>query len=206
MSHYKIIDGMRYFNYEKTLAFLEEQGKQMFGEHFKIHEQDIPVIDKLIVYGAHILDHCGKYDLDINKGILLTGPVGCGKTSWMHLIRLLSHPSDQFMVKSSKEIAFEFNKEGYEVITHYGKRDRRLCLDDIGIEQNIKFYGNECNTIAEVLLQRYEMQVNHGIVTHATTNLSASQLEEIYGNRVRSRLRSMFNLISFEESSKDKRK
>lgn len=206
MSHFEIIDGMRHFNYVKTLRFLRQSGKRMFGEQFEIHKEDIPVINKLMIYAAHVEDRAAEYELDLNKGILLTGPVGCGKTSWMHLIRLLAHPEQQFMVKSSREIAFEFNKEGYEVINHYGKRNRRLCLDDIGVEQNIKFYGNECNTIAEVLLQRYELQVNHGIVTHATTNLSASQLEEIYGNRVRSRLRSMFNLISFSESSKDKRK
>ncbi len=43
------------------------------------------------------------------------------------------------------------------------------------------------------------------MITHATTNLSASELEEYYGNRVRSRMREMFNLISFESSAKDKR-
>lgn len=206
MSHYEIIDGMRHFNYQKTMRYLHEQGKRMFGEQFTIHKEDVPLINKLLVYAAHVDDRAAEYDLDLNKGILLTGPVGCGKTSWMHLIRLLAHPEEQFMVKSTREIAFEFNKDGYEVINHYGKRPRRICLDDIGVEQNIKFYGNECNTIAEVLLHRYELQVQQGIVTHATTNLSASQLEQLYGNRVRSRLRSMFNLISFPASSKDKRK
>jgi DNA replication protein DnaC len=206
MSHFRMINGMRYFNYEKTLEFLEERGKQMFGKEFEIHKDDIPVIDKLIVYAAHITDHCPKHDIDLNKGLLLTGPIGCGKTSWMHLIRLLAHPDEQFMVKSTREIAFEFNKDGYEVINLYGKRNKRICFDDIGVEQNIKFYGNECNTMAEILLHRYEMQTQYGILTHATTNLSASQLENVYGNRVRSRLRSMFNLVSFPASSQDKRK
>jgi len=42
--------------------------------------------------------------------------------------------------------------------------------------------------------------------THATSNLSASELEEYYGNRVRSRMREMFNLIAFDSGAKDKRK
>jgi hypothetical protein len=48
--------------------------------------------------------------------------------------------------------------------------------------------------------------VRQGYVTHATTNLSASDLEAIYGNRLRSRMREMFNLISFPNDTPDKRK
>lgn len=129
-----------------------------------------------------------------------------GKTSWMQLIQLLMFPEQKYQVKSARDIAFEFNKDGYEVINNYGNRNRRLSLDDIGVEQNIKHFGNECNTIAEILIQRYELHQHQGIITHATTNLSASQLEQHYGNRVRSRLRSMFNLIAFPEGTTDKRK
>jgi DNA replication protein DnaC len=43
------------------------------------------------------------------------------------------------------------------------------------------------------------------MLTHITTNLSASELEEIYGNRIRSRMREMFNLVAFDRDTKDKR-
>lgn len=206
MSHFKIIDGVRHFDYKKTMQFLYQQGQKRFGSNFQIQKQDIPVIQKLILYAIHETEQCEKHNIDLKKGILLTGPIGCGKTSWMHLIQSLGLPEQKFLVKSARDITFEFNRDGYETINNYGKRHRPLCLDDIGVEQNIKFYGNDCNTIAEVLLHRYELQTNYGIITHATTNLSASQLEQLYGNRVRSRLRSMFNLISFPQSSMDKRK
>ncbi len=206
MSHFEIIDGKRHFDYGKTMNFLLEQGKKKFGNQFRIDKDDLPVINRLVMYAAHVEDRCEEYGIDLNKGILLTGPIGCGKTSWMQLIQLLMFPEQKYQVKATRDIAFEFNKDGYEVINNYGNRNRRLCLDDIGVEQNIKFFGNECNTIAEILLHRYELHQHHGIITHATTNLSASQLEEFYGNRVRSRLRSMFNLISFPATSNDKRK
>jgi DNA replication protein DnaC len=45
----------------------------------------------------------------------------------------------------------------------------------------------------------------NGIKTHITTNLNAAEIEERYGERVRSRMREQFNLISFNSSSKDKR-
>ena len=39
----------------------------------------------------------------------------------------------------------------------------------------------------------------------AVLNLNAKELEERYGNRVRSRMRQLFNLIAFDKSSRDKR-
>ncbi|HCO82830.1 MAG TPA: ATPase, partial [Arenibacter sp.] len=44
------------------------------------------------------------------------------------------------------------------------------------------------------------------VKTHATTNLNAEELEELYGNRVRSRMRDIFNLIAFDKNTNDKRK
>jgi hypothetical protein len=43
------------------------------------------------------------------------------------------------------------------------------------------------------------------IVTHRTTNLNADEIEERYGNRVRSRMRELFNLIALDKESIDKR-
>ncbi|HCY81161.1 MAG TPA: ATPase, partial [Xanthomarina gelatinilytica] len=41
--------------------------------------------------------------------------------------------------------------------------------------------------------------------THLTTNLNALEIEDRYGERVRSRLREMVNVIAFPSSSPDKR-
>ncbi|MFT4741075.1 MAG: DNA replication protein DnaC, partial [Marivirga sp.] len=79
---------------------------------------------------------------------------------------------------------------------------RILCLDDLGLESTIKHFGNETNTIAEILLNRYSLFTSRAMITHATTNLNPDELEKIYGNRVRSRMRAMFNLIAFKSSDK----
>ena len=203
---YKIIDNVRHFNYKQTIYYLYAYGRKKYGKNFRIHKEDLPVIRKLIYYIIQEEEKCKEHNIDLKKGILLTGPIGCGKTSWMNLIQILGFEDKHFQVKSTRDIAFEFNRDGYQTINTYGKAHRPFCLDDLGVEQNIKFFGNECNTIAEVLLHRYNLMTNHGMITHATTNLKASELEELYGNRVRSRLRSMFNLISFPVEAKDKRK
>ena len=59
--------------------------------------------------------------------------------------------------------------------------------------------------MAEILLSRYDLFVSKGIPTHLTTNLSASEIEDKYGNRVRSRMREMFNLVAFDKNAGDKR-
>ncbi|KOH43509.1 ATPase [Sunxiuqinia dokdonensis] len=60
--------------------------------------------------------------------------------------------------------------------------------------------------MAEILLARYDLFVSKRMLTHLTTNLSASELETIYGNRIRSRMREMFNLVAFDKDAKDKRR
>ena len=59
--------------------------------------------------------------------------------------------------------------------------------------------------MAEILISRYEQFVENKSVTHVTTNLSASEIEKLYGNRLRSRMRQMFNVIAFDLESLDKR-
>jgi hypothetical protein len=74
----------------------------------------------------------------------------------------------------------------------------------------------QCNVMGEILLSRYDLFVqkqpnnqqlitNNHSKTHLTTNLNTLELENKYGNRVRSRLREMFNFISFNKNAKDKR-
>ena len=69
----------------------------------------------------------------------------------------------------------------------------------------IKHFGNDCNVMAEILITRYEHFIENKTITHITTNLLATEIEKAYGNRVRLRLRQMFNLISFSSETTDKR-
>lgn len=208
---YKIENQIKVYDFKKCLEFIENQGKIRYGRDFKIHEIDLPVIYKLIVYFIRDENLAFKLQIDLRKGILLSGPIGCGKTSFMSILRPFSYLSHDYKIKTCREVAFEFAKNGFEALYPYTKKSRNqirltgFCFDDLGAEQQIKHFGNDCNVMAEILLSRYEQFIENNTVTHITTNLSASEIENLYGNRLRSRLRQMFNLISFNSQSKDKR-
>jgi predicted ATPase len=199
------------FNYEDALSWLQKKGVEIYGSKFQLHQEDRQILCRLICY--MLQDETSAIHLNINlqKGVLLTGPVGCGKTTLMNLLKFFQQPDDRYILKSCRDVSFEFIQEGYETIHKYSHKSfnnhqpKAYCFDDLGTENNLKYYGNECNVMAEILLSRYDQYINRGLITHLTTNLSASEIETIYGNRIRSRLREMMNLNSFEKTSKDKR-
>jgi DNA replication protein DnaC len=199
------------YNYDQVIIWLEKKGVELYGSHFKIVENDHPIIFKLIAYFLKDEPTCFQFNIDLNKGILLSGPVGCGKTSLMNVMKHLTPSDHKFFVKPCRDISFEFIQDGYEIIHKYSKgklyqsEPKTICFDDLGTENNLKYFGNECNVMAEILLSRYELFTSKKIQTHITTNLSATEIENQYGNRVRSRLREMINLIAYDKNIKDKR-
>lgn len=200
-----------HYDYFKCTSILEQRGKQMLGPHFKISENDHYVIFPLLAY--FLKDELATAELKINleKGILLSGPIGCGKTSLMTILRTIPPPDQSFNIKSCRQVSFEFNKEGYAIIHKYSSaaftenRPITHCFDDLGIENNLKYYGNDCNVMAEILLTRYDYFISQKMTTHITTNLNSEEIGQQYGQRVRSRMREQFNLISFDNATKDKR-
>ena len=193
------------YDFKSILIYLDAKGKLLFGKNFKIYEEDEVVLYKLCIYFIRDFDACAKLNIDPNKGILLSGPVGCGKTSLMKLLRHIVPHQKSYELIPARNITFAFNNIGYKTIQEYGNSNF-YCFDDLGVETTGRHFGKDCNVMGEILLSRYDLFLQRKIRTHATTNLNAQELEERYGNRVRSRMRQLFNLIAFDKGSMDKRK
>ena len=200
-----------HYNYQEIIMWIEQKGIELYGNHFKILESDYQIIYKLIAYFLKDEPTCFQNNINLNKGILLSGPIGCGKTSIMNIMKYLTPTEHKFFVKPCRDISFEFIQDGYQIIHKYSKgklyefEPKTICFDDLGTESNLKYYGNECNVMAEILLSRYDVYIAKRIQTHITTNLSASEIETQYCNRVRSRMREMLNLIAYDKTTSDKR-
>ncbi|HRZ32084.1 MAG TPA: ATPase [Flavobacterium sp.] len=208
---FEIQNGVKIYDFVKCVEVLEDIGRFHFGSQFKVYENDLPVIKKLIIYAIRDEVTATAMNMNINKGIILSGPVGCGKTSLMFLLNYFFQNGYDYKMKPCRDIAFEFAAKGYEALTPFTKKEIKqsrmntFCFDDLGTEKQIKHFGNECNVMAEIILTRYDSFIHNKTMTHVTTNLSASELEAFYGDRVRSRMRQMFNLIAFNKDSIDKR-
>jgi len=212
----EIIDNTVHYDFEKIKTYLNIKGHILFGKNFRIYKEDEELVFKLCSY--FIQDHysCAEMGIDTNKGILLTGPVGCGKTSLMKLLLHLAPHKTNYEMIPTRNIVFKFNTSGFEVLEKYNDT-KNYCFDDLGVEPTGCHYTKECNVMGEILLSRYDLFIkkhpnnqqiitNNHSKTYITTNLNTEELEKRYGSRVRSRLRAMFNLISFDVNSVDKRK
>jgi DNA replication protein DnaC len=201
------------YDYYLLMQQLEEHGKNVYGPHFRIDDIDRPVVVKLLEYCLQDDALAAADVIYLHKVILLMGRIGCGKTSLMTLMRpLAAEPCRPHMV-SCREISFEFSRIGYDIISRYSKNaffpytdvPRVHCFDDLGLEQIVNYWGNSCNVVGEILLSRYDLLISNKMITHVTTNLNSQELEDVYGNRLRSRMRVMFNLVGFEPATVDKR-
>jgi len=154
-----------------NISILQTKGKEIFGENFHIVPEDYEVVHKLFTWFMQNETQAQQYGINLHKGILLTGPIGCGKTSLMSLMRILVPPQQRFGIKSCREITFDFIKDGYEVIQRYSSyaysnstnppHPHIHCFDDLGAENSLKYFGNQCNVMGEILLSRYDHYINN---------------------------------------------
>lgn len=151
----------------------------------------------------------------LNKGICIAGNTGVGKTYLLELFKF--NPRRNFTIVGCNSVANSYQSGGLEALDiSYGQTKKRrgmncderiypsICFDDLGAERiPINYMGSQMNVMQEIIIDRYQNKC-YPYLTHFTTNLSGDQIEELYGERVRSRLREMVNF--FELKGKDRRK
>lgn len=209
------------WTFEQTKAYMLYRAGTLFKGSFKLDEFNEPVFNLLCHYFSDsriflsLAEGMGVKNPSLDKGIILAGNFGTGKTWLMSLFR--KNNRQVYHVEEAKEIAFAYQKNGDEAVerhkakivnsfndpTVFFQKYSGVCFEDIGAEDIKNNFGNKANVIGDLIETRY---VNDcmGIWFHGTTNLTTSKFEQFYGGRVTSRLREKTNFI--ELGGPDRRK
>lgn len=195
------------FSYGEFCELLIAEGSALLARKrqtavFVIDMQSEPIIQQLYLYSIRSEEFNG----DLNKGLMLQGKIGCGKS-----ILLESYVSllNRFILKFELRLPIlRFIKapELFDEIVQHGVKPyllRPLVIDDFGRESKTSMnYGNITLPISELL----HLRGDSGTLTHGTTNFSFDTLssEEYYGQMIGDRLRLMFNFIVMQGDSRRK--
>lgn len=193
----------------------ESLKQKVLTEHpnFVLDEFNVEIFDELCLYFSGDERFEKRQGRTFQKGILLYGPVGCGKTS---LMRMFSKNSFRpFSVIACRKIADYYSADGEDALytysnpqPEYPQRNFGLdylgrCFDDLGTEEEKRRFGNRTNVMQDIIYKIYDAKL-HGHF-HLTTNLTGDDIENEYGFRIRSRVREMFNVLRFNTESPDRR-
>jgi DNA replication protein DnaC len=175
---------------------------------FVIDERNQKLISEIYLWVWAWMGRKDRGKLDPNKGLLLWGDIGTGKTTiikglqkYLAAINELAYGCNNrsicFEIKSAAEISLRYSADGMKAMERWTEREQagHLAIDEIGRESVSNHFGTPCNTIQTILQLRYELR--HRIITHATTNIdmSGTEFSERYGTYIYDRLKEMFNII-----------
>lgn len=184
------------------------------GRNFVIDQDNLEVFELLCQYfTGDAAFQVNGYSLQ--KGILLYGDVGTGKTELLKMFGL--NQVQSFGLVSCRAITDSFTDDGGEEVEKYytnrknalphafGQQYSGYCFDDLGTEATtVMHYGNKKNMMSEIILNRYDSKMDYKY-THITTNLTVPEIIERYGTRCTDRMRQMFNIITFPKGAKSRR-
>jgi DNA replication protein DnaC len=124
-------------------------------------------------------------------GILLTGEAGVGKTFLLSCLGVRLYVADVIASYGLVGIHEFFAwTDGHEI-----------CIDDLGSERTTVEYGNRDDVLKAVLAHRERDPKNR---THITTNLTAAQIAERYGDRTLSRVLGMCKAFQLQGGNRRK--
>lgn len=125
------------------------------------------------------------------RGLLLYGTLGNGKTTMLRAISRLFH-GKSFLI--SAQNLYDYEKDN----TLTRSQRRLLLIDDLGTEpERCIVYGEERHPVTDIILERYQ----DNLTTVIATNLSLDDIKRRYGARVHDRLLEMYAGIYYDADS-----
>lgn len=194
---------------------------------FVVDQNNQRVIDLLCMYFSgderfnqekFIYKDGTSVNLNLKKGIgLISTKKGTGKTVLMSLFQ--QNKFRPYFQMETKNISAMYARKGEEAIDVHSELLRipphpdffmfdqiGICFDDLGFEVSKNFWGSKSDVMADVLFSIYRKNQHRGNFNwfHFTSNLSGNDFEERYDDRIRDRMREMFNVLILNGESRRK--
>lgn len=162
------------------------------GEKFFDPKQAKDVLNQLYFYATQDDKFKGSFD----KGILLIGKYGVGKTLVMEAFCNLIKNTTKKRINGfhSKALINLITKDPDKIYSEYSSY--WLFIDDLGKEpHNVTSFGTQTMPMEDLLSARYDKRS----ITLATANLRIENFK--YSESIKERMREMFNVIEFKGKS-----
>lgn len=160
-----------------------------YGKKLILHNDNTSLIRAICFFFSRDERFETELGFDGNKGLLIRGVSGLGKT---YLFKCIENndirPID---IVSMIDISEQVKEEG----TYDLQYQNTLYLDDVGTEEPVvNHYGTKINWFKNFIEMYYlkNKPFNRLVIS---TNNSFDEIESKYGFRVRSRVKDMFNII-----------
>lgn len=214
------------WTYEQLKSAVMNRAKQLPFE-FEIDKDNEKVIHLLCLYYSgdeRFNSETWTYsngqvmNLSLKKGIgLISSKKGTGKSILTNLFQ--QNKYRPFLKIETKNVAAMYQKDGDKAIDihselihiapnpdFYFYQDIGICFDDLGFELPKNNWGSKSDVMADVLFAIYRKNQLIGDYSwfYFTSNLSGKDFEERYDDRIRDRMREMFNVITIHGESRRK--
>lgn len=164
---------------------------ETFNFDFVVDEKNKEVINQLY----HYLVKSDNFKGDFEKGIVLIGSIGCGKTAIMDAFVEVVKQHGRKVIEKIQSI--DIVKIAIENNDYYNKRP--LYIDDLGKEaMEVQHYGTVIRPLEDLLDTRYRKNA----ITFATANYTLEDLQ--YNKHTKDRLKEMFSFIILPGKSRRK--
>lgn len=166
------------------LVQLQQKGMKIYGTSFRINKNLIKALRQVHPYfmGVYVIGTGTTLDLD--KGLLILGPVHSGKTTLMYLIK------EKYRLRSCLEIEQRVLTYGKNYYHEYLQlKNRNWCFDDFGSRNTAAHIQVTKQLIEE--LAKHEKPCRH----HIISSLSLEQISAQYGFNIYEILIDHFNII-----------
>jgi len=182
-------------------------------ENYTIDAANKDVLNTLFNYFIGDKLFCTENNIDLNKGILLCGGVGTGKSIIMHAFKDYAceiNRMNGFQYYTAIDIIDSVNVSGVDYLEKFSYNftgniaNPITCyIDDIASKNEIvKNYGTEISVIEQLISIRYNIYSRYRKLTHFSSNIYPANFKDYYDLRIVDRIKEMCNVISLPGESR----